>query len=62
LVLVEGVETQDEAVLTLECDADLVQGFYFGRPAAGRGDEATSKKVVDSLCNSFRQRSDPWIC
>ena len=62
LVLVEGVETQDEAFLALECDADLVQGFYFGRPAAGRGDEATSKKVVDSLCNSFRRRSDPGIC
>jgi EAL domain-containing protein (putative c-di-GMP-specific phosphodiesterase class I) len=58
-VLVEGVETQDEALLAMECDADLAQGFYFARPAAGRGDEATSKEVVDSLWNSFRRRSDP---
>lgn len=32
LVLMEGVETQEEALLALESDVDFVQGYYFGRP------------------------------
>jgi len=32
LVLLEGVETQDEALLALDADVDLVQGYAFGRP------------------------------
>jgi len=32
LVLVEGVETQEEAFIALDADADFVQGYYFGRP------------------------------
>ncbi|MFM0210016.1 EAL domain-containing protein [Paraburkholderia sediminicola] len=44
LVLVEGVETQDQALLALECDADLVQGFYFGRPGRRQGRRGHFKK------------------
>ncbi len=32
LVLMEGIETAREAMLALESDVDLVQGFYFARP------------------------------
>jgi EAL domain-containing protein (putative c-di-GMP-specific phosphodiesterase class I) len=35
LVLLEGVETRDEALLALDADVDMVQGFAFGRPAPG---------------------------
>lgn len=31
-VLIEGVETADEATIALDSNADLVQGYYFGRP------------------------------
>lgn len=34
MVLMEGVETLDEALVALESDADMVQGYYFGRPQA----------------------------
>lgn len=34
LVLMEGIETRDEAYIALEADIDFVQGYYFGRPAA----------------------------
>lgn len=34
MVLMEGVETQAEALVAMEADADMVQGYYFGRPAA----------------------------
>lgn len=33
LVLIEGVETHAEAMVAMECDAELVQGYLFGRPA-----------------------------
>lgn len=32
LILVEGVETQEDAALVLDSEADMVQGFYFARP------------------------------
>lgn len=32
LVLVEGVETEDEALIALDANVDFVQGFYFARP------------------------------
>ena len=35
LVLIEGVETEHEAQMALACDADFVQGFFFGAPAPG---------------------------
>lgn len=32
LVLMEGIETHEEASIALEADIDFVQGYYFGRP------------------------------
>lgn len=32
LVLMEGIETMDQALMAIESDVDFVQGFYFGRP------------------------------
>lgn len=32
LVLVEGIETNDELMITLDADVDLAQGFLLGRP------------------------------
>lgn len=34
MVLLEGVETRDEAHVALDADVDLVQGYAFGRPGA----------------------------
>ena len=34
LVLVEGVESEDEALIALDANVDFVQGFYFARPSA----------------------------
>lgn len=44
LVAIEGVETEAEALLCLDCDADFAQGYYFARPAAltGQGDPKIS--------------------
>lgn len=37
LVLMEGIETMDQALISIESDADFVQGFYFGRPFTDLG-------------------------
>jgi EAL domain-containing protein (putative c-di-GMP-specific phosphodiesterase class I) len=34
MVLIEGVETLEEAMVAIDTDVDFVQGFYFGKPAA----------------------------
>ncbi len=33
LVLIEGVETEDEAMLAMDTEADMVQGFFYSLPA-----------------------------
>jgi EAL domain-containing protein (putative c-di-GMP-specific phosphodiesterase class I) len=46
LVLLEGVETRDEALLALDADVDMVQGFAFGRPAPGMlGPRGVSEEI-----------------
>lgn len=39
ICLLEGIETQEQALLAMEAGVDLVQGFYFARP----------DKVIDSM-------------
>ena len=34
LVIIEGVETEQEAVVAIEVNSDMVQGFYFAKPNA----------------------------
>jgi EAL domain-containing protein (putative c-di-GMP-specific phosphodiesterase class I) len=53
LVLAEGVETQTEAMLALEADCDLVQGFYFAMPAAGLSPAHPPHPAFESLWIDF---------
>lgn len=32
-IVVEGIETREQALLSLDCDADFVQGYYFAMPS-----------------------------
>ncbi|CAG4895040.1 EAL domain-containing protein [Paraburkholderia saeva] len=54
LVLIEGIETESEALLALACDADFVQGFYFGRPSALVTDAGASTAVIAGLTERNR--------
>ncbi len=38
LVLVEGIETEEQAHIAVDADAELLQGWYFGRPATQLSD------------------------
>ena len=49
LVLLEGVETRDEALLALDVDVDLVQGFVFGRPEPGMLGPSGASQEIDEV-------------
>jgi EAL domain-containing protein (putative c-di-GMP-specific phosphodiesterase class I) len=53
LVLAEGIETHTEAMLALEADCDLVQGYYFAMPAAGVASAKTMNPLFESLWCDF---------
>jgi hypothetical protein len=54
LVLIEGVETEHEAQIALACDADFVQGFFFGRPNPGPADGAQAATCIGELTERYR--------
>lgn len=57
LVIIEGIETQKEALVAIESHADMVQGFYFSMPDARiKQDEQLAKKIDDLINMSQSQR------
>ena len=56
LVLLEGVETRDEALLALDVDVDLVQGFVFGRPVPGTLGPSGASGEIDHIWNLLDAR------
>ncbi|GAB3247575.1 sensor domain-containing phosphodiesterase [Chitinimonas naiadis] len=57
LVLAEGIETEAEALLALEADCDLVQGYYFARPGPG----LVGSEPVDPLFDTLWQRFNSHV-
>lgn len=58
MVLMEGVETLDEALLAMESDADMVQGYFFGRPQAQMVPSGHSPAALTGLYAGLNQRHD----
>lgn len=56
LVLMEGVETEAEAHVALEADADLIQGHHFARPATALVAGDHGQDVIDHLWTGFDHR------
>jgi EAL domain-containing protein (putative c-di-GMP-specific phosphodiesterase class I) len=58
LVVAEGIETEGEAVTALELGADLLQGYYLGRPAAAAafddGGIMRAAECVEVLARTFK--------
>ncbi len=55
LVVAEGVEREEEAVKSLELGVDMLQGFYFLKPAVMAGsDWHVLHKRVNSVSNKFK--------
>lgn len=59
LVLMEGVETEREAQIAMECDIDLVQGYFFSRPQLTPVDAMQKRAQFEKLWDEFRERSTP---
>lgn len=56
LVLMEGIETQDEAFVALESNADLVQGDLFGRPQPGLAGRSDAPRALQALWEQYEAR------
>jgi EAL domain-containing protein (putative c-di-GMP-specific phosphodiesterase class I) len=48
-VVMEGVESAEEALVAIDAGADLLQGNYFAAPAATLGDDAYTANVLHRL-------------
>jgi EAL domain-containing protein (putative c-di-GMP-specific phosphodiesterase class I) len=58
LVVVEGIESQDELDFVAQCNADLVQGYLLGRPLAARAAGTASVAAIDAAHDALtRKRS-----
>ncbi|MDX2421429.1 MAG: EAL domain-containing protein [Amphritea sp.] len=58
LVIVEGVETEQEACIAIAANADMLQGFYFARPAPLLSADSNASDIIDQLLrNQQHQRS-----
>lgn len=56
MVLVEGVETEDEAHIALDSDVDFAQGYLFGRPQPHLVDRKQGEKLIRGLWTDFDAR------
>lgn len=65
LVLMEGIETQDQAMIAIDCGVDFVQGFYFARPQTGILAAPQPTSDISQLLNNYKQevkdKADPTI-
>lgn len=61
LVLMEGIETEGEALMAMDADADFVQGYYFAQPAESQPAEEKSRALFDQLWIDFREVTLPEV-
>lgn len=61
LVVMEGIETEDEAMLAMDSDTDFVQGWYFGRPGLKAADAPAARRQIEDLWQRFRASVAPQI-
>lgn len=57
LVLVEGIETVDQAIIALESDVDFVQGYFFARPTMDLAAASSYTHDFESLFKEFKKNS-----
>ena len=55
MVLMEGIETEEEAMIALDSDIDFVQGYYFARPSSILPSNTQASNSMDELCARFKR-------
>ena len=58
LVLMEGIETEDEAILAIDSGVDLAQGYYFGRARAQLRQDGHAHPRLDRAWRRFVQEAE----
>ncbi|WP_097460467.1 EAL domain-containing protein [Mangrovitalea sediminis] len=58
LVLLEGVETRDQAMIAVDAGVDFVQGFFFQVPSIALDRVITSGADFDSLLQDYKSQSN----
>ncbi|QGZ64870.1 bifunctional diguanylate cyclase/phosphodiesterase [Paraburkholderia acidisoli] len=61
-VVVEGVETTEELVLTVESKVDIVQGFLLGRPTASLSPPALAPARIDHAFDVVAESRSVRMC
>ncbi|WP_404363962.1 EAL domain-containing protein [Marinobacter sp.] len=56
LVLLEGVETHDQAMIAIDAGVDFVQGFYFSRPSLDLADIDRKTPDLEQLLTDYKSR------
>jgi len=57
LVLMEGLESEDQALLAIDADADFASGFFFGPHIDGITDFSHPHELLSGLWKSYSKRS-----
>ena len=57
LVVAEGIETIEEAILAAELGADMIQGFYFAKPQNGMP-ESKINKTISAFTENYKISKD----
>ncbi|MGD9158053.1 MAG: EAL domain-containing protein [Desulfobacteraceae bacterium] len=57
LVLIEGIETEEQAIIALDSDADFVQGYYFARPMECFSEIKEYSFPFNSLFDTYKKMS-----
>jgi EAL domain-containing protein (putative c-di-GMP-specific phosphodiesterase class I) len=57
LVLMEGLESEGQALLAIEADADFGSGFFFGQPVDNMADFSQPQETLNNLWFSYGKRS-----
>lgn len=58
LVVMEGIETERQALIAVESDVDFVQGFYFSRPSSRYHQPNEILAQFDELANRIRSTQE----
>ena len=56
LVVMEGLETAEHALIAMESDVDFVQGYYFGEPRSLVSPDEDYRSVLNELFSCFQER------
>jgi EAL domain-containing protein (putative c-di-GMP-specific phosphodiesterase class I) len=54
LVVIEGVETEEQAFIAMESDADMVQGYFFARPHQDLKEISPPQHLFQSLFETYK--------